>query len=278
MVEEVGGAGRERVASDPAPVKTLDYGERGKVLVYTDGEALAQAAAQSFVRAVGEAVAARGLAHVAFSGGSTPKRMAELLAGQPYCDQVPWAQIEFAWGDERWVSLSSPESNAGVAQRTLLDHVPVSPSRVNPFPSPDEIPDPKLAASMFETQLKMVSGTTDGAPRLDLVFLGMGDDGHTASLFPGTAAIHEEDALVVAHYVDKLAADRLTFTPPLINAGREVVFLVGGAGKAEMLARVLEGPIDVDELPSQVIRPPDGSLTWLVDEGAAVKLTGVVSA
>jgi 6-phosphogluconolactonase len=264
------------VTSDPSPVKTLDYGVRGKVLIYKDGEALAHAAAQTFVRAVGEAVAARGLAHVAFSGGTTPKRMAELLAGHPYRDQVPWANIEFAWGDERWVSLSSPESNAGVAQRTLLDHVPVSPSRVNPFPSPDEIPDPKLAASMFETQLKMVSGTTDGAPRFDLVFLGMGDDGHTASLFPGTAAIQEEDALVVSQYVDKLEADRLTFTPPLINAGREIVFLVGGAGKAETLARVLDGPIDVETLPSQAIRPTDGSLTWLVDEAAAAKLTGAV--
>src|SRR5215203_5646697 len=264
-------------AGSPAPVRTLDYGERGTVLVYKDGEALAHAAAQTFIRAVGEATAARGLAYVAFSGGSTPKRMAELLAEHPYRDQVPWAEIEFAWGDERWVSLSSPESNAGVAQRTLLNHVPVSPSRVNPFPSPDEISDPKLAASMFETQLKIVFGVTDGAPRFDLIFLGMGDDGHTASLFPGTAAIHEAEAMVAAHYVDKLSVDRLTFTPPLLNAGREVVFLVGGAGKADMLGRVLDGPIDIDELPSQVIRPTDGSLTWLVDEAAAAKLTGPVS-
>ncbi len=265
-------------AGEKAPERTLDYGERGKVLVYKDGETVAHAAAQTFIRAMGEAVAARGLGYVAFSGGSTPKRMAELLADHPYRDHVPWADIEFAWGDERWVPRSSPESNAGVAQRTLLDHVPVSPSRVNPFPSPDEIPDPKLAASMFETQLKTVFGVTDDVPHFDLIFLGMGDDGHTASLFPATAAVHETDALVVTHYVDKLAADRLTFTPPLLNAGREVVFLVGGAGKAETLAKVLDGPVDVDTLPSQVIRPSSGALIWLVDEAAAANLSGGVSA
>lgn len=271
-------AGRTDQDGEPAPVRTLDYGERGTVLVYRDGDTLAHAAARTFVRAMGEAVATRGLGYVAFSGGSTPKRMAELLAEHPYRDQVAWANIEFAWGDERWVPLASPESNAGVARRTLLDHVPVSPSRVNPFPSPEEVPDPGLAASMFETQLKTVFGTTEGAPQFDLIFLGMGDDGHTASLFPGTAAIHEEDALVVAHYVDKLAADRLTFTPPLLNAGREIVFLAAGAGKATMLAKVLEGPVDVDALPSQVIRPDRGALTWLVDEAAAANLTGGVSA
>ncbi len=259
--------------NESAPSRTLDYGDRGSVLVYADAEALAHAAAQTFIRAMSEAVAARGHGYVAFSGGSTPKRMAELLADHPYRDQVPWPEIEFCWGDERWVSLSSPESNAGVATRTLLDHVPVSPGRVNPFPSPDEIPDPKLAASMYETQLKMISGVVDAPLRFDLVFLGMGDDGHTASLFPGTAAIHETDALVVAHYVDKLKSERLTFTPPLLNAGREIVFLVGGAGKSETLARVLHGPIDIDALPSQVIRPTDGRLTWLTDEAVAARLT-----
>lgn len=259
---------------EPAPPRTLDYGERGTVRVYADAEALAHAAARTFIRAMGEAVADRGLGYVAFSGGSTPKRMAELLAEHPYRDHVPWAEIEFCWGDERWVPRSSPESNAGVAMRTLLDHVPVSPSRVDPFPSPDEIPDPALAASMYETNLKMIFGVTDGPPVFDLVLLGLGDDGHTASLFPGTAAVHETSAFVVSHYVDKLAADRLTLTPPVLNAGREVVFLVGGAGKAETLARVLEGPIDVDALPSQVIRPTSGNLSWLTDEAAAARLTG----
>ena len=136
---------------NPGPLRTLDYGERGRVLVFPDAEALAHAAAQTFIRTMGAAVAARGLGYVAFSGGSTPKRMAELLAEHPYRDHVPWPEIEFCWGDERWVPHSSPESNAGVAMRTLLDKVPVSPGRVDPFPSPDEVPDPNLAASMYGT-------------------------------------------------------------------------------------------------------------------------------
>lgn len=257
-----------------AVLRTLDYGVRGKVRVYTDVETLAQAAAQTFARTMSAAVAARGLGYVALSGGSTPKRMCELLAEYPYRDQVPWPEIEFCWGDERWVPLSSPESNAGVAKRTLLDHVPVSPSRVDPFPTPEDVPDAPLAASMYATHLRTIFGVTEGPLRFDLVLLGMGDDGHTASLFPGAAPIHETEALAVAHYVQKLNAERLTLTPPILNDGREIVFLVAGDGKAETLRRVLEDPENVDELPSQVIRPVDGALIWLADEEAVARLTG----
>ena len=256
----------------PDPTRTLAYGPRGEVLVYPDGEALARAAAATFVRAVGAATAARGRAFVALSGGSTPRRMGELLADNPYRDAVPWEMVEVFWGDERWVPEASDESNAGVARRTFLDRVPVSPSRINPFPT--SLPDPELAASMYATQIKTVFGVTDGRPAFDLVLLGMGDDGHTASLFPGTAAIQEREALVVAHRVPKLDAWRLTLTPPVINAARDVAFLVGGAGKAATLARVLEGPEHVDELPSQVVRLGGGRLRWLVDEAAAAELNG----
>jgi 6-phosphogluconolactonase len=200
--------------------------------------------------------------------------MAELLAGAPFREQAPWAEIEVFWGDERWVPLDSPESNAGEAKRILLDRVPVEPARVNPFPTPDAVSDPNVAAEMYATQLRMVFGMAHRVPDFDLILLGMGDDGHTASLFPGTAAVLERERLVVAHRVEKLDADRLTLTPPVLNNGREVVFLVGGAGKAAILARVLEGPEDVDELPSQVVRPTSGTLTWLVDEAAAANLTG----
>lgn len=254
--------------------RTLDYGERGKVLVYPDAEALARGAAKTFASVLGAAAAERGLAYVALSGGSTPKRMGELLAEQPYRDSAPWSQIEFFWGDERWVPLSSVESNAGVAKRTFLDTVPVMPSRIHPFPDPDTLSAPGVAAEMYALQLRTVFGEPEGVPSFDLVLLGMGDDGHTASLFPGTAAIHETDALVVAHYVDKLGAERLTLTPPVLNAGRQVVFLVAGAGKAATLQRVLEGPENVDELPSQVIHPTDGNLTWLTDEAAVARLAG----
>ena len=251
-----------------------DYGERGRVVVVPDGEALARAAAETFVRAMSAAVAERGRGTVALSGGSTPKRMCELLVASPFREQVPWAEIEVFWGDERWVPLASPESNAGEAKRILLDHVPVEPARVNPFPTLDAVSDPTIAAEMYATQLRIVFGLAQSMPEFDLILLGMGDDGHTASLFPGTAAIHERDRLAVAHRVDKLDADRLTLTPPVLNNGREVVFLVGGGGKAATLTRVLEGPERVDELPAQVVRPVRGTLTWLVVEAAAAELTG----
>lgn len=259
----------------PAPARTLAYGRRGEVRVYPDGEALAAAAAATFARAVVDAVTTRGRAFAALSGGSTPRRMGELLAQPAYRDGLPWASVEVFWGDERWVPETSDESNAGVAKRTFLDHVPVEPSRINPFPT--SVPDPSLAATMYAGQLKTVFGAIDGVPVFDLVLLGMGDDGHTASLFPGTAAIHETAALVVAHEVPKLGAWRLTLTPPVLNAAREVVFLVGGAGKAATLAAVLEGPEDVDELPSQAVRPTDGALVWLTDEAAAAQLRGATA-
>ncbi|MDP9367560.1 MAG: 6-phosphogluconolactonase [Chloroflexota bacterium] len=253
------------------PVQELDYGPRGLVRVFTDVDALALGAADAFAAITSAAVATRSRAYVALSGGSTPKRMGELLAIPPFRDRVPWESLEVFWGDERWVPEESPEGNAGVAKRTFLDHVPIPPSRINPFPT--TVLDPETAATMYATQLRTVFGQTDGVPRFDLVLLGMGDDGHTASLFPGTAAIHEMEALAVAHVVPKLGAVRLTLTPPVLNAGREVIFLIGGAEKAETLAEVLEGPEKVDELPSQVIRPTDGRLTWLVDRAAAARLT-----
>ncbi len=253
------------------PVQELDYGPRGRVRIFADAEALAAAAADTFAEITSAAVTTRGRAYVALSGGSTPKRMGEMLATKPFRDRIPWESVEVFWGDERWVPEESSESNSGVAKRAFLDQVPIPPSRVNPFPT--TVPDPETAAIMYATQLRTVFGETDGVPRFDLVLLGMGDDGHTASLFPGTAAIHETEALVVAHLVPKLGATRLTLTPPVLNAGREVIFLVGGGGKAETLAAVLEGPEKVDELPSQVIRPTDGRLTWLVDRAAAARLT-----
>ena len=254
---------------------SLDYGTRGQVLVHPDAEALAVAAAETFVRATTDAVAARGLAFVLLSGGSTPKRMGQLLATNAFRLRAPWESIELFWGDERWVPLDSPESNAGEAKRTFIDHVPIPASRVNPFPV--EGPDPQSAAKIYESTLRTVFGATEGLPRFDLIMLGMGDDGHTASLFPGTAAIQEGQAMVVAHHVPKLDAIRLTLTPPVLNAAREIVFVAGGAGKAETLRRVLEEPERHHDLPSQIIRPTDGTLTWLIDDAAAANLTNVYS-
>ncbi|HEV2106913.1 MAG TPA: 6-phosphogluconolactonase [Thermomicrobiales bacterium] len=256
----------------PRPRRVIDFHDRGEVMVYADAEGLAQAAAARFTSIVVDAVNRRGRAFVALSGGSTPRRMGELLANRPFREMIPWSDIEIFWGDERWVPLDSDESNAGVAKRTLLNHVPVEPSRINPVPT--DVADPGVAATMYIAQLRTVFGVVDEVPAFDLIFLGLGDDGHTASLFPGTAALHEDRELVVAHYVPKLDAYRLTVTPPVLNAGREVIFLVGGASKASTLAQVLTGPDRVDELPAQVVRPSSGRLRWLVDESAAAELMG----
>lgn len=249
------------------PVRSIDYGERGTVLVYADGEQLARAAAALFAEAASEA---SGHPRIALSGGSTPKRMGQLLAADPYRDSIQWREIEFFWGDERYVPEESPESNSGEARRTFLDTVDADEARINPFPT--TVSDPRLAAEMYATQIRTVFGETDGIPVFDLVLLGMGDDGHTLSLFPGTEAIHETERLVVANHVPKLDTTRLTMTAPLVNAARRVAFLVGGAGKAATLTRVLDGGIDIETLPSQIIRPAHGQLLWLVDEAAAAGL------
>jgi 6-phosphogluconolactonase len=242
------------------------------VEIVADGSALARAAAERFAQAVEAAVAARGVAFVALSGGSTPKQMGSILAREPYRSRIPWDRLHVFWGDERWVPLGSPESNAGEARRGFLDLVPIPAGNVHAWDT--EAESPQAAAASYEALLRDFFGVPKGVPRFDLVLLGMGDDGHTASLFPGTAAFTAQEPLAVANFVPKLAAHRLTLTAPVLNAGREIVFLVAGPGKAETLEAVLEGPERPETLPSQTIRPshPDASLTWLVDEDAAAGL------
>ncbi|MDQ3655270.1 MAG: 6-phosphogluconolactonase [Chloroflexota bacterium] len=252
-------------------VRTLDYGDRGRVIVVADADALANMAANLLLTSAEEATAAGHRALIALSGGSTPKKMGELLAVAPLIERIPWGNLDIFWGDERWVPLADPESNAGKAMRDYLDQAPISSDHIHPFATEGVAAEDSAAAM---EQLVRDIQTNAGVPAFDLILLGMGDDGHTASLFPGTAAVHETDRLVVSHHVSKLDATRLTFTPPLINAALKVAFLVGGEGKAEMVAKVLEGPIDVDAMPAQVIRPANGHLTWLVDEAAASSLSG----
>lgn len=252
-------------------IGSIDYRERGTVLVVEDADALAREAAERFIATTRSAVERTGKATVALSGGSTPKQMGQLLAQEDYRERVPWHDVQVFWGDERWVPLDAPESNAGEAKRTFLDLVGIPAANVHPFET-EEI-SPEESARRYESLVREIVDDVDGLPRFDLIFLGMGDDGHTASLFPGTAAIHERQRLVVSHVVPKLNATRLTMTPPLLNAGRSVVFLAAGAGKAARLAEVLEGPVDVDRLPSQVIRPSAGGPIWLVDVAAAASLT-----
>lgn len=248
--------------------RTIDFSDRGTVMVVPDGDALAHAAAEEIIAVSIAARAASRPALVALSGGSTPKKMGELLATPAYGDRVAWDQLQLFWGDERFVPLASPESNAGEALRAFIDAAPIHPDDVHTWDTSGES-TPAEAAAAYERDIREASGVETGVPVFDLILVGMGDDGHTLSLFPGTAAIHNTTDIVLAHYVEKLASDRVTFTPLLANAARKVVFLVGGAGKAEMLQQVLEGEIDVNTLPSQVIRPTNGELVWLVDEAAA---------
>ncbi|MEP7270172.1 MAG: 6-phosphogluconolactonase [Acidobacteriota bacterium] len=240
---------------------------RAGVRVYSGPEELALKAARSFARLADQYVLGCGRFTVALSGGSTPKAMFEALAAEPFRETVPWGSILFFWGDERTVPADHPDSNYHMAYTTLLSLVPVPDQNI--FRMPADNPDLEAAAAAYSNTLLGVGDTREGFPAIDLVFLGMGADGHTASLFPGTEALRVTDRVVVPNYVPKLKTHRLTLAVPTINAARNVRFLVSGADKAEPLKSVLEGERDPERYPSQLIHPVDGSLLWMVDEAAA---------
>jgi len=231
-----------------------------------DGNAeLFQSAATEFAALAGTAVRSRGRFCVALSGGSTPRGLYSLLASAeaPF---VPWDSVCFFWGDERHVPPNHPESNYRMASEVLLSKVPLR--RENVFRIPAEEKDAGAAALSYEDTLRTFFGEPpDAVPRFDLILLGLGPEGHIASLFPGSAALLEQHRLVVANWVEKLKTDRITFTLPLINRAGCVMFLVSGAEKAEVVREVLENP--GEELPAQRVHPLDGRLVWLVDRDAA---------
>src|SRR5437588_1011311 len=238
------------------------------VRVFDDPEQVAREAAGLFVRLSIEAVSERGSFSVALSGGTTPRRVYELLASDDYRTQVTWASVHVFFGDERTVPPDHADSNYRMANEALLSLVPIPAKNVHRM---NGVGDAAANASEYESELRAFFG--DGPwPRLDLVMLGMGDDGHTASLFPGSAALEEQQAWVVANWVEKFQTWRITLTAPAINAARRVLFLVTGAGKADRLREVLKGERDPARLPSQLIQPRDGTLEWLVDRAAAAKL------
>lgn len=251
--------------------RTVDYGDRGTVIIVQDANELARVAAETLITVSAAAAAESRQALIALSGGSTPKKMGELLSSPDFADRVHWDALQIFWGDERWVPISDSESNAGEAIRGFLQDAPIPDENLHPWETDAGI-QPAVSAKRYERLIREISGVEDGVPAFDLIFLGMGDDGHTLSLFPGTDAVNDETSLTIAHHVPKLNSDRVTFGKALANAARNVVFLVGGASKAETLSRVLDGPIDADTLPSQVIRPTSGDLLWLVDEAAAANL------
>lgn len=236
--------------------------------VLPDAEAVSQAAADQFIAASSESIEERGEFIVALSGGSTPGSAYQRLAEADLAPLINWRKVHLFWGDERAVPPTHPESNYRLARDSFLDKVPIPYANIHRIKT--EL-DPDLAAADYAEELQGIFGGK-GPPRFDLILLGMGDDGHTASLFPGTGALSEARRWVVANYVEALKAWRITLTPRVLNAARRIVFLVTGSKKAERLKQVLQGERDPKSLPAQLVDPRDGQLIWLVDKAAAAKL------
>jgi 6-phosphogluconolactonase len=247
-----------------------------KIGVALDASALMRAAAAEVARRAEEAVASRGRFLVALAGGATPRRLYALLADprEPWRARVDWSRTHVFFGDERHVHPDDPESNFGMARAALLGKVPVPPGQVHRVQAEDT--DAEEAARAYEATLRDVFGLAPGErPRFDLILLGLGADGHTASLFPGNPALDEQERLVAAPWVDRLRTHRITLTLPVLDAARAVVFLVSGEEKATRVADVLEGPGAA--LPAGRVRPAGGELVWLLDAPAARELRGPVA-
>lgn len=237
--------------------------------------ALADAAAGRFVAAAREAIRSHGQFVVALSGGTTPRRTYERLAAEPLASQVMWPRVQVLWGDERCVPPDQAESNYRMAREALLDHVPIPAANLHRIHGEDE---PAHAAALYEAVLRALFMTPAGPPRaapgarIDLILLGLGEDGHTASLFPGSAAARERSRWVVASLAPAAPMRRITLTPMVINAAADVLFLVAGGDKAGVVRQVREGPRRPLELPAQVIAPSPGGVHWLLDAAAAAEL------
>lgn len=242
-----------------------------EIRTLTTPQELFEAAAEEVVRAANEAVAQRGRFTIALSGGSTPKNLYHLLATNAKT-ALPWDRMFFFWGDERHVPPTDPESNYRMVDEAMLSKSPVAAANV--FRIPAENPDAAAAADTYEQTLRQFFSLQPGEfPRFDLILLGMGPDGHAASLFPGTAALQERSRLVVANWVEKFRTSRITLTLPVLNAARCVAFLVSGTEKAAALHAVLEGNAPGEQYPSKLMRPSDGKLIWFADRAAASDLS-----
>jgi 6-phosphogluconolactonase len=248
-------------------------GPEHQVRVYPSRQELARAAAHLFVEVAREAVEVRGQFTVALAGGSTPRDLYRSLADdEALREAVRWPDVHVFWGDERHVPPTHDDSNFRMAHETLLDRVPIPRHQIHRIEA--EGPDAAQVAVAYEKTVRTSLALADGEwPQFDLILLGMGKDGHTASLFPGSPAVHEAARLVVAPLVEKLGAYRITMTPPVFAHARDTVVLVAGADKAGALREVLEGPFLPERYPVQVLRGALGPVTWLLDEAAASALS-----
>lgn len=235
--------------------------------IFPAEDAVLRALANFFVATADQAIAARGRFAVALSGGSSPKNLYELLASDAYRAQVAWGKVRFFFGDERTVPKTSPDSNYLMVKKALFDRLDIRPDHVFAV---DTALAPAEAATQYGTAIEEFFG--DEPARFDLVLLGLGDNAHTASLFPHTDVLSDQTVGVKDVFVAELNTTRITMTAPLLNQARATAFLVYGAGKAAAVQQILEFPRDIDQYPAQLIAPAGGNVHWFLDEGAAEQL------
>ena len=244
--------------------RTVELGPNEKLMVAPDFPSLIEANAEMIVNAAQDAIAQRGRFTIALSGGSTPKPLYELMATEPWRNRVDWSKTHFFWGDERYVPPTDKQSNFKMANDAWISKVPVPAENVYRIPTQPETPED--AAQDYEDEIRKLLGSR---PQIDFNLLGVGTNGHTASLFPGRPTLHVRDRLVIADDIPEVKMWRITFTFPFINDSRLIVFLVSGKDKASVMQEVLRGARDPERLPSQLIHPNGGQLVWLADEAAA---------
>src|SRR6266853_6979009 len=244
-----------------------------KVELFANGMEIARRAAADVVRIAREAAAARDVFTIALSGGSTPKVLYALLAEHPSLrNSLPWDKMKVFFGDERHVGPGHPDSNFQMASDTMLSKVPLRPEQIHRIKG--EYSDTAQAAAEYEEVIRREFALPPGAfPRFDLILLGMGNEGHTLSLFPGTKALREAQHIVTRNWVGKLYTERVTLTAPAASNAARVIFMVTGADKAPALKAVLEGPFEPEQLPAQLLQPKNGKLLWLVDTAAGSMLS-----
>jgi 6-phosphogluconolactonase len=244
-----------------------------EIRILPDGAAIARRAAQEFVQAAADAARTRGSFNVALAGGSTPKALYRLLVNDlALRSQLPWDKMHVFFGDERHVPPDHPDSNFRMATEAMISKSPMKPEQVTRIKG--EYPDAGQAALEYEKALREYFKPKDGEyPRFDLVLVGMGNEGHTLSLFPGTKALHADGRIAVRNWVGKLYAERITLTAPAASNAARVIFMVTGADKGPALKAVLEGPFEPEQLPAQLLQPKNGKLLWLVDTAAGSMLS-----
>ena len=248
---------------------------KSRIVVSATVHELFEEAAQLISSTAADAIQQRGMFSLALSGGSTPKGLFQLLATPAWRERIDWSNTHVFWGDDRYVPHTDQRSNFRMTKDALLDHVRVPEYNVHPMPT--DVP-PDEAALHYEQTLRRVLGKASDFPQLDLNLLGLGENGHTASLFPHRPTLHENQRLVVSDLVPEVGMHRITMTAPMINAGRTIVFLVAGGSKADVVRDVIRGPQQPDQLPAQLIQPVNCELIWLMDAAAASKLPrGLVS-